>query len=354
MSAKTKRPKPAPRSTKPAARKAKPAPQRKVKPSPKLKVTSSKSTAPVPAKAALVAVLPKVTHLQFTANSQALLLARQSTKTLTLYDLETRAETPPLKALPTFSTIAMSADSRYIAMGTSTGIVAVDSAQSGKTLWKTKAADTGGNEIEELAFSLDASLLFAATAGDNAWLRIYNAAKGDLATGFDTIQGATCRHLALSNDGLFLAHAEIRSNSVLVWHLPSRQVAHCIRLPIPNGPIVGLAFGATVRQLHIAQKKHLSTWNGETGQLVLDFEIPPAQSLAVLLEGNILATTQSASEENPKQFLHMHSAPTGRLRRSIALPPKLALSRLIASPNTLLLALPSDKHTYLWRAEKLL
>src|SRR5690349_9819986 len=70
------------------------------------KVIAKKREEVIPAKGALVAVLPKVTHVQFTANSRALLLAQQSTKTLTLYDLESETETPPLKALPTFSTIA--------------------------------------------------------------------------------------------------------------------------------------------------------------------------------------------------------------------------------------------------------
>jgi hypothetical protein len=105
-------------------------PSKPKKPTPK--------AAPLPAKPALAAIFPDVTRVAFTANSQALLLARTAAKTLTLYDLDTRAETPPLKALANCSAIALSADSRLIAMGTSRGDLVIDSAHTGKTLWKTK------------------------------------------------------------------------------------------------------------------------------------------------------------------------------------------------------------------------
>jgi hypothetical protein len=311
---------------------------------------------PLPAKPALLALLPGVTRIAFTANSQALLLARPAAKSLTLYDLASRTETPPLKALAHCSALALSADSRLIAIGTSKGDLVIDSAHTGKTLWKTRLADEQDKPLPilDLAFSIDASLLFATTG--NSFLHIFHASTGNPlppAAGFDPIPSAACRHLALSPDGHFLAHAETHSNSILIWHLPSKQVAQFIRLPIPHGPIASLAFGITVRQLHIAQHRHLSTFNGETGQLTLDFPLPPTHSLAVLLDGNILATTQPATPDSPKQFLHLHSAPTGRLRRSIPLPPSLQLEPLRASPNTHLITLPTNEHAYLWQADKL-
>src|SRR4051812_11659417 len=86
----------------------------------------------IPAKGALAATIPSASHIQFTANSRAVLVARLKKKTLTLFDLESQTETPPLPALPTYSAVALSADSRHIAMGTSTGILAVQSTQTGK------------------------------------------------------------------------------------------------------------------------------------------------------------------------------------------------------------------------------
>src|SRR5204863_2360284 len=107
-------------------------------------------------------------------------------------------------------------------------------------------------EIVDVAFSLDGSLVIAA---GHYWLRVFNAKTGDAAAGFDPVAGASCPHVALSPDGQFLAHSETHSNSVLVWHLPSRQVGQYIRLPAGEGPITRLAFGPTVRQLYVAQSR---------------------------------------------------------------------------------------------------
>ena len=127
----------------------------------KAKVPAKKAERKIPAKGALVAVIPGATRVVFMANSRAVLVARQEKKTLTLWDLEAGTETPPLKALPTFSAVALSPDSRYIAMGTSTGILAVESTQAGKVAWKTKA---GGEPVGDILFTLDGSLVIAAAA----------------------------------------------------------------------------------------------------------------------------------------------------------------------------------------------
>jgi WD40 repeat protein len=326
----------------------KPAPKKAVRKSEPKREKASAKALTTPAKSALIATLFNVTRLQFTANSQALLLARTSKKTLTLWDLASRSETPPLKALPTFTAVALSTDNHFIAMGTSSGIIAVQSTQTGKILWKTKAS---GEPVADIAFSLDATLVIATGPG---WLRIHQVSTGDPATGFDPVPGAQCPHLAFSPDGQFLAHSEIRSNSVLVWHLPTRQVAQFIRLPVPIGKIQRLAFGHTVRTLYIAQSGQISTWNGETGQLVLDFPVAHATSMALIHEGLILATTRAATDDDkPKPAIDLWSAPTGRHRREIALPP-LDFGPLTASPDGNLLALPAAKGPcWLWNTAKL-
>ena len=133
----------------------------------------------IPAKGALVATIPGATRVVFMANGQAVLVARAEKKTLTLWDLQTNTETPPLKALPTFSAVGLSPDNRFIAMGTSTGILAVESTQAGKVAWKTKA---GGEPVGDVLFTLDGSLVIAAAAfaeeGD-AWIRVYKTATGE-------------------------------------------------------------------------------------------------------------------------------------------------------------------------------
>src|SRR6185436_8173705 len=145
-----------------------------------------------------------------------------------------------------------------------------------------KTTEDFSPEVLDIVFSLDGTLVFAV---GHHWIRVFNAKTGEPAPGFEPIAGAICPHVALSPDGQFLAHSEIHSNSVLVWHLPSRQVGQYVRLPAREGTITRLAFGPTVRQLYIAQTRHLSAWNGETGQCFLDFATEDAQSLAVIEQG---------------------------------------------------------------------
>ncbi len=309
----------------------------------KKSVKKSVASKIVPAKGALVATLRDVTQVQFTANSQAMLVARAEKKSLTLWDVASGEETPPLKPLAKFSAMALSADNRLIAMGSSTGIIAVESTQTGKVLWKTKA---DGVAVTDIVVTLDGALVIAA---GSEWLRIHDAKTGVVNAGFDAVQGASCPHVALSPDGLFMAHSEVHSHSVLVWHLPSRQVGQFIKLKVPMGKIRRLAFGPTVRQLFVAQEKQVSGWNGETGQAFVEFGVEGADSLAVVEGGDVLATTRVA---DGKDALDVWSAATGRLRRSVGLPGE-ELGELAASPDGRLLALPGGRECWVWRAAKL-
>lgn len=313
------------------------------------KKTKGKAAASVPASSALLLAIPKVHLLQFAATGRALLLARaKSSDTLvTLFDLESRSESPPLKALAKCSAIALSADNRHLAVGTSSGIIAVQSTQTGKTLWKTKA---GGEPVRQLLFSLDGSLLFAAAEpaekGD-AWLRAHKTATGELDPTFEPVAGARCCHLALSPDGLFLAHSEIRSHSILIWHLPTRQMGACLRLPRERGAIVDLAFGSGVKHLLAAQKHQLSMWNAESGTRELAVDASQFTGLAPLPAPGILAVTRMEEE---KPVLEIRGAQTLHLRRTIRLP---EIGRLAASPDGTLLALTiPGKNCWLWKAER--
>ena len=167
-------------------------------PNPKSPPSRAKKQPKTPAQAALAAAIPGASRVLFTANGTAALIVREDKKTLTLYDLATGSETPPLKTLPPVSAVALSADTRFIAMGTSTGILAVDSTQAGKVAWKTKAT---GAAIAQVLFSLDGSLVIAAAAfkeeGD-AWFRVYQTAAGTEETTFDPVPGGRVCHLALS------------------------------------------------------------------------------------------------------------------------------------------------------------
>ncbi len=263
-----------------------------------------------------------------------------------------------------FSAVALSTDSRFVALGTDEtagGVIAVQSTQTGKVLWRTKKvakkeAVAQGLGVTEIAFTHDGALVVAGGAG---WVRILDAKTGAVLAGgaggggFVAIAGAACvRIWALSPDGLFLAHSEMHSNSALVWHIPTRAVAHFIKLPVPLGPMVRLAFGLTVRQLFVAQAKGISTWNGETGQEMLRFEIAGAESMAVLDHANVLAVVRPATDDKAPQ-LDLWSAPTGRLRRSIALP-AAEFGPLAASPDGGRLALPAGKVCYVWDSGKLI
>jgi WD40 repeat protein len=334
----TRRPSPkaANRARKPSAPRLKPKP----KPKPKTKI---------PAKAALVADIPQASHAVFTANGAALLVLRDTKKTLTLYDLATGMETPPLKTLPTASTVALSADSRYLAMGTSTGILAVDSTQAGKVAWKTKAA---GTPIAQVLFTLDGSCVLVADAfqeeGD-AWFRVYHTADGQEDKTFDPVTGARVCHLALSPDGLFLAHSEMRSHSVLVWHLPTRQMGACIQLQKSNGPIVGLAFGVNVRHLYVAQSHRVSAWNGENALPLADMAVEGVASLALINAASTVATLRTGPQGSA---LNLWNAESGHLRKTITLPDG-DYGPLAAPPAGTHLALPGPKTCWIWNAEKL-
>ncbi len=328
--------------------------------SPKTRRPSAKSAArarprakpapKIPAKSALITAIPQASQVLFTANGTALLVLRDARKTLTLYDLAAGTETPPLKALPTASVVALSADSRFLAMGTSTGILAVDSTQAGKVAWKTKAT---GTPIAQVLFTLDGNYVIVADAfqeeGDS-WFRVYQTATGQEDTSFEPVAGARVCHLALSPDGLFLAHSEMRSDSVLVWNLPTRQMAACIQLQKANGPIVGLAFGTGVRHLFVAQSNRLSAWNGENALLLADMAVEGVASLALINAASTVATLRTGPQDAALNFWH---AETGRLRKTIPLPGG-AYGPLTAPPAGTHLALPAPKACWIWNAEKLL
>ena len=303
----------------------------------------------IPAKSALAAAIPGASRVLFTANGTAALVVREDKKTLTLYDLATGSETPPLKTLPTASAIALSADSRYIAMGTSTGILAVDSTQAGKIAWKTKAT---GEPIGQVLFSLDGALVFAAAAfkaeGD-AWLRVHQTATGIEETAFDPVPGARVCHLALSPDGLFLAHSEMRSNTVLIWHLPTRQMGACLQLAKGDGPIVGLAFGSGVKHLYAAQDRRVPAFNAENGLPFADMAVEGVTSLAVIDGG---ATVVTLRQGPAGAALNLWHAETGRLRQTIPLP-EGPYGPLAAPPGGAHLALPGPKVCWIWNAQKL-
>jgi hypothetical protein len=328
------------------------------RPKPQPKIPAKKASTPrpkpqpkIPAKSALVAALPTggASQVLFTANGTALLILRDAKKTLTLHDLAAGTETPPLKALPTASVVALSADSRFLAMGTSTGILAVDSTQAGKVAWKTKAT---GTAIAQVLFTLDGSLVLVADAfqpeGDS-WFRVYHTATGQEDKSFDPVAGARVSHLALSPDGLFLAHSEMRSDSVLVWHLPTRQMSACIQLQKLNGPIVGLAFGNTVRHLYVAQSHRLSAWNGENALPLADMAVEGVTSLALLNAGTTVVSLRTGTQGSALNFWH---AETGRLRQTVPLPDG-AYGPLAAPPAGTHLALPAPKACWIWNAEKL-
>ncbi|HVT80036.1 MAG TPA: hypothetical protein VHM90_05210 [Phycisphaerae bacterium] len=351
MAAKTRKPKPAPK--KPLAPKKKPA-QKSSKPAPKSK--PKKAAPKIPAKSALVAAIPGATRVVFMANSRAVLVARQEKKTLTLWDLEAGTETPPLKALPTFSAVALSADNRFIAMGTSTGILAVESTQAGKVAWKTKAGEH--ESVGDILFTLDGSLVIAAatpstsaTLSDelDAWIRVHRTATGEEEKAFDPVKGARCCHLALSPDGKFLAHSEMRSNSVLVWDLQARQMGVCVRLDSRQGKIAGIAFGNHIRQLFVAQERAITGWNGENGTQLVDMRAQGIRSLALVRGGDVIVSLRAGEMD---AALNIWGAETGHLRKTIPLPLE-EFGPLAAPPGGTFLALPAGRQSWIWNVEKL-
>ena len=342
-------PKPRPKKSLPK-KKPKPAAKRPTKPAKPAKKSNPKSAPTIPAKSALLAEIPKVDFLQFAASARAILLARAGKETkVTLFDLESQTETPPLQALPKCSAIALSPDNRHLAVGTSSGILAVQSTQTGKILWKAKA---GGEPVRQIAFTLDGSVLLAAAEpaeeGD-AWLRVHKTATGEIDASFEPVPGARCCNLALSPDGVFLAVSEIRSNSVLIWHLPTRQMGACLRLPPERGRITDIAFGINARHLFIAQKHQLSTWNAETGVRDLAIDASQFASVAALPATGAIAVLRL---EEAAAFLEIRGDQTLHLRREIRIPGATA-GQLAASADGSLLALcGAAKNAWLWKAEK--
>jgi WD40 repeat protein len=308
-----------------------------------------------PAKHALAAEIPGASRVLFTANGAALLVVREDKKTLTLWDLATGTETPPFKTLPTVSAVALSADNRLIAMGTHTGILAVDSAQAGKVDWKTKAS---GQAIGQVLFTLDGALVITAPRYEeegDAWFHVYHAATGAEEKAFEPVAGARVCHLALSSDGLFLAHSEMRSHSVLVWHLPTRQMGACIRLNPQNGAIVGLAFGHSVKELFVGQENRLTAWNGENGLLHAEMAVQGVRSLAVIAGGKTLVSLRrgSGAGAGGGPALNLWNAESGRLRKTIDLPAG-DYGTLSVPPSGAQVALPGEKVCWVWNAEKLM
>jgi WD40 repeat protein len=332
------------------------------------KVAGKKAEVRVPAKGAMIAAIGKAGWVQFAANGRAVLVARgmgegskaaAKNKTLTLWDLESGMETPPLAALSTFSAAALSADNRFVAMGTSTGILAVQSSQTGKVIWKSKAGEPA---IGEIVFSLDGSLVIAAAEvpeeikEQEGWIRVHRVADGSEEKGFDPVAGALCCHLALSPDGMYLAHSELRSHSVLIWDLRSRQMGACIRLPVGRGQIKDLAFGITARQLFVAQEKQLSGWNAENGTRLVTMEAQGDaagfESVAVIQQGGAVASTRMTEGRG---YLEIWGAESARLRKTVNLPAEKPgeLGQLAVSTDGWLLALPGKRECWVWKVEKL-
>lgn len=279
--------------------------------------TGKKKAEVVPAKGALVARIPGASQVLFTANGTGVLVVRQERKTLTLWDLASGMETPSLKALPTVSAVGLSADNRLIAMGTSSGILAVDSTQAGKVAWKTKAS---GVAIGQVLFTLDGGLVIAAGAykeEGEGWFDVFQAGTGEVERGFEAVAGACVCHLALSPDGLFLAHSEVRSDSVLVWHLPTRQTGACVRLERGHGRIVGLAFGNSVKELYVAQENRITAWNGENGMAGAEMAVEGVRSVAVIDGGRMVASLRSGAAGSA---INLWGAERGRLWKTLALP----------------------------------
>ena len=246
-------------------------------------------------------------------------------------------------------------------MGTSTGILAVQSTQTGKTLWKSKAT---GEPIGQVLFSLDGTYLFAAPPApenpvlgtaeegtkESHWIRVHKTATGDVEKAFTAIPGAICCHMALSPEGLFLAHAELQSNSVLVWHLPTRQMSVAINLQRNRGQIRGLAFGISIRHLTIAQQAQTTNWNAENGTQLGAIETPGMRAVAVTDRGDTIAALRVSDDD---AHLELLKADTGFLRKSVKLHIKHPAT-LTASPDGTLLALATAGDTYVWRVDKLL
>jgi WD40 repeat protein len=322
----------------------------------------------VPAKGAILAAIGRAGWVQFAASGRALLVARgmgkgksgAKSKTLTLWDLESGMETPPLAALSTFTAAALSADNRFVAMGTSTGILAVQSSQTGKVVWKTKA---GGPAIGEIVFSLDGSLVIAAAehpekddGKEDAWIRVHRVTDGVAEKGFDPVKGALCCHLALSPDGMYLAHSEMRSHSVLIWDLRSRQMGACIRLPVGRGQIRDLAFGITARQLFVAQEKQISGWNAENGTRLVTMEAEGDaagfESVAVIQQGGAVTSTRITEG---RSYLEIWGSESARLRKTVNLPAEKSgdQGQLAVSTDGGMLALPGKKECWVWKVEKL-
>ena len=161
--------------------------------------------------------------------------------------------------------------------------------------------------------------------------------------------GARCCHLALSPDGLFLAHSEMHSNSVLVWHLPTRQMGVCLRLDRRQGAITGVSFGNHVRHLYVAQERAITGWNGENGTPLAEMRAEGIRSLALVRGGDVVVSLRTGEKD---AALNIWGAETGHLRKTIVLPVG-ELGPLATPPGGMFLALPTGKECWIWNAEKL-
>jgi hypothetical protein len=148
---------------------------------------------------------------------------------------------------------------------------------------------------------------------------------------------------------MFLAHSEVRSHSVLVWHLPTRQMGACIRLNPRDGRIVKLAVGHGIRQLFVAQENRITCWNGENGIALADMAVQGVRSIALIDGGGTLASLRGGEQGTA---LNLWNAESGRLRQTIPLPPG-GMGHLAAPPAGNFLALPGPKQCWVWNAHRL-
>ena len=141
----------------------------------------------------------------------------------------------------------------------------------------------------------------------------------------------------------------MRSHSVLVWHLPTRQMSACIRLDRRQGTIKALAFGNTVKQLYVAQESAITGWSGENASGFVDMRAQVIRSLAVIHHGSVVASLRVGEAD---AALNIWGAETGHLRKTILLPVKNP-GPLAAPPGGAYLALPTGKDCWIWKTEKL-
>ena len=243
----------------------------------------------------------------------------------------------------------LSADSRYLALGTSTGILAVESTQAGKVAWKTRAS---GQAIAEVLFTLDGSLVIVADAfkeeGD-AWFRVYQTDTGREDTAFEPVAGARVGHLALSPDGLFLralGNAEPLGAGVAPADAPDGGVHS-----ITQGERADCGIG--VRRRRAASVRGA----GEPG-----FRVERRERAAPGGHGGGRRHVPGAdrwrrdggdpAQRPARRALNFWNAESGRLRRTIALPAG-DYGPLAAPPAGAHLALPGPQACWIWKAGKL-